>query len=63
MLGPVKGCAVMISPWWHVWDMLNVCEGVETALALWRDRHRPLWALGSAGAIERLPVIERVKDD
>ena len=34
MLGPVKGSCVMISPWWHVGDTLNVAEGIETALAL-----------------------------
>jgi putative DNA primase/helicase len=68
MLGPVKGSCVMISPWWHVWDTLNVCEGVETALALYNegaadldDCHRPVWALGSAGAIATLPVVSRVK--
>jgi Toprim domain len=118
MLGPVKGCAVMISPWWHVHETLHVCEGVETALALYGegfgksprrsgaseqsppnfgadgegakvDRrtsadhdpdawqfdngvefpspgksigcHRPVWALGSAGAIATFPVIHRVR--
>jgi hypothetical protein len=68
MLGPVKGSCVMISPWWHVWDTLNVCEGVETALALYNegaadldDCHRPVWALGSAGAIATLPIVSRVK--
>lgn len=69
MLGPVKGCAVMVSPWWHVHEHLHVCEGIETALALYAegaeddpdDCYRPIWALGSAGAIERFPVISRVR--
>ena len=70
MLGPVKGCAVMISPWWHVWEQehLHVCEGVETALGLYNegsvdpeDCRRPVWALGSAGAIRALPIINRVR--
>ena len=68
MLGPVKGCAVMISPRWHVWETLHVCEGVETALALWNDGaddpekcRCPIWALGSAGAIADLPVILHVR--
>jgi hypothetical protein len=72
MLGPVKGCAVMISPWWHVkkGGVLNVTEGVETALALYNegvtldrieDPVRPIWAMGSAGAIERMPIVNRVR--
>jgi|GEM_PF-2401608 len=61
MLGPVKGCAVMISPWWHVHEHLHVAEGVETALALCGQAHRPIWALSSAGAIDRFPVIGRVR--
>ena len=68
MLGPVKGCAVMISPWWHVHETLHVCEGVEDALGIYNegaddpdDAHRPIWALGSAGAIRAFPVIMRVR--
>lgn len=68
MLGPVRGCAVMISPWWQVGETLNVCEGVETALALYNEGaldpaacYRPIWALGSAWAIRTFPVISGVK--
>jgi len=67
MWGKVDGSAIMISPWWHVHETLHVCEGVETALALYgegrdvEDCQRPVWAMGCAGAIERLPVIERVR--
>jgi hypothetical protein len=60
MLGPVKNLAMMISPWWRVYEHLHVCEGIETALSLYEGR-KPIWAMGSAGGIERLPVIERVK--
>src|SRR5262245_57951026 len=62
MLGPVKDCEVMISPWWHDHDVLNVCEGVETALGLYGRMPvvRPIWALGSSGAIRDLPLIESV---
>jgi hypothetical protein len=61
MLGPVRGCAMMISPWWQVYEHLHVCEGVETALSLYGEEVRPIWALGSAGAIASLPVVERVQ--
>ena len=60
MLGPVKGSAIQIDPWWTVYETLNIAEGVETSLALWRDGHRPVWATGSAGGIAAFPVIERV---
>jgi hypothetical protein len=66
MWGAVEGSAIMISPWWHVYETLNVAEGVETALALYgegksiKDCYRPIWAMGDRGRIARLPVIERV---
>jgi putative DNA primase/helicase len=68
MLGPTANKAVMLSPWWQVHETLNICEGVETALALWNeganadDCYRPIWALGSAGAIAAFPVIARVRN-
>ena len=62
MLGPVKGCAVMISPWWHVHDVLNVTEGIEDALGVYNegaddpdDAHRPVWALGQRTRSEPFP--------
>ena len=45
------------------WDDLSfcprlcVCEGLETGLALQQAGHKPVWALGSAGAIARFPVV------
>jgi hypothetical protein len=67
MLGPMRGKAVMISPWWHVHEHLHVAEGIETALRLYGEGNpgsdnicRPVWALGSAGGLEAMPVIERV---
>ena len=32
---PDGGKAIMLSPWWHVDETLHVCEGLETALALY----------------------------
>src|SRR5262252_3996248 len=60
MWGEVEGSAIMISPWWHVYETLHVCEGLETGLALYAKGERPIWAMGDRGRIERLPVIERV---
>ncbi|WP_179119545.1 toprim domain-containing protein [Ensifer adhaerens] len=61
MLGPVKGQAVMISPFERVGDTLNICEGVETGLKLYQRGVRPLWAMGSAGGIAALPILEKVR--
>jgi hypothetical protein len=64
MLGPVRDAAMMVSSRGETFrdcmsfcPRLYVCEGLETALALHQAGFRPVWALGSAGAIERLPVI------
>jgi DNA polymerase len=42
--------------------ILAICEGIETGLAAGTvKRIIPVWALGSAGAIERFPVIPGVR--
>lgn len=61
MLGAVGGCAVKVTPAERVLSRLAICEGVETGLKLF-ERGVPVWALGSAGAIEAFPVIERVRE-
>ena len=55
MLGPVGGCAVKLDPDDAVTFGLGICEGVETGLAIRAKGWRPIWALGSAGAVEPLP--------
>jgi putative DNA primase/helicase len=64
MLGSVGNAAMMITSRHDTfWDCLSfcpklyVCEGLETGLALHMAGYRPVWALGSAGAIARLPVL------
>ena len=65
MLGPVKGAAIKLSSHRAActgalsWFMprLHVCEGFETGLALLQLGYAPAWALGSAGAIARLPLL------
>ena len=64
MLGSAGGAAMMLTSRFHTfWDDLSfcpqlyVCEGLETGLALLQTGHRCVWALGSAGAIARFPVI------
>ena len=58
MLGPVKGAAVKLVP---ITGTLAVAEGIETALAASLLGHGPAWALGSAGAVERLPVLPGIE--
>jgi hypothetical protein len=59
MLGSVSGCAVKLDP--DVGKGLGVCEGVETGLAVRAIGWRPVWALGSAGAIRTLDPIPGVE--
>lgn len=63
MLGPAMGAAMKLTDHQHTFvaDMsycprLHICEGFETGLALLYD-HKPVWALGSAGAIKSFPAL------
>jgi putative DNA primase/helicase len=57
MLGRVAGSAVKLDP---TGERLVIGEGVETCLAARELGLRPVWALGSAGAIERLSPVAGV---
>jgi Toprim domain len=54
MLGVVHRAAVKLDP---ASDTICIGEGIETCLAARILGHAPAWALGSAGAIARLPVL------
>ena len=59
MLGRVSGSAVKLA---DVPDgVLAVGEGIETAMAANQMGFGPAWALGSAGAIATLPVLEDIR--
>jgi hypothetical protein len=59
MLGPVAGSAVKLA---DVPDgVLAVGEGIETCMAANALGFGPAWALGSAGAIATLPVLEDIR--
>ncbi len=59
MLGRVAGSAVKLD---QADDCLAIGEGVETCLAARQLGLRPVWALGSAGAIGKFPVIAGVEE-
>lgn len=61
MLGPVGGCAVKLDPDDVVEHGLGICEGIETGLAIRATGWRPVWALGSAGAIRTLAPIPGIE--
>jgi putative DNA primase/helicase len=61
MLGPVGGAAIKIDADQDVEQGLSICEGFETGLAGRLLGFRPLWALGSAGAIEGFPVLSGIE--
>ncbi|MCV0387404.1 MAG: toprim domain-containing protein [Nitrobacter sp.] len=57
MLGPVAGAAIKVDADENVEQGLAIAEGFETALAGRMLGFRPVWALGSAGAIAAFPVL------
>lgn len=60
MLGPVGAAAMKIDADPDVEHGLTICEGLETGLAGRAMGFRPVWAVGSAGAIGTFPVLPRV---
>ena len=61
MLGRARGAAVKLDPDDTVELGLVVGEGIETCLAARQLGYRPCWALGSAQAIAKLPVLGGVE--
>jgi putative DNA primase/helicase len=61
MLGPVDGCAIKLSPDEHISSTLGIAEGLETALSVMAAGWRPVWAVGSAGSIEKFPVLPDIE--
>jgi hypothetical protein len=57
MLGPVTGAAIKVDDDTDVEQGLAIGEGYETVLAGRQLGFRPVWALGSAGAIATMPVL------
>src|SRR5262249_4084427 len=57
MLGAAGGAAMKLGA---SGARLSVCEGFETGLALIAQGYAPVWAMGSAGGIARLPLIKNV---
>ncbi|WP_215409486.1 toprim domain-containing protein [Janthinobacterium sp. JC611] len=54
----IDGAAIRLAP---STDELAVCEGIETALAVMKRSHQPVWAGVSAGNLEKLWIPETVK--
>ena len=61
MLGPAAGAAIMLDADDAVTHGLVIGEGVETCLTARQLGLRPVWALGSAGAIGAFPVLPGVE--
>ena len=57
MLGRARAAAIKLDPDENVTLGLCIGEGIETCLAAWLAGFRPVWALGSAGAIDAFPVL------
>jgi hypothetical protein len=61
MLGPVKEAALKLTGDAEVTDGLGIAEGIENALTVICARWQPVWACGSAGAIERFPILPGIE--
>jgi hypothetical protein len=61
MLGRVAGCAIMLDPDEDVERGLGITEGLEDALDVRQRGWRPMWALGSAGAVKAVPVLAGIE--
>jgi hypothetical protein len=61
MLGLVAGAAIKIDADEHLTGGLGIAEGLETALAVRATGWHPVWTLGSAGAVAKLPTLAGVK--
>ncbi|MGM4877048.1 DUF7146 domain-containing protein [Bradyrhizobium sp. 956_D2_N1_5] len=57
MLGRAKDAAMKLSADEHVTSGLHIGEGIETCMSWMRLGFEPVWALGSAGAIDRFPAL------
>ncbi|MER9580482.1 toprim domain-containing protein [Mesorhizobium sp. M0276] len=57
MLGAVAGQVIKLSTDEDITLGLGICEGIETGLAIMEAGFRPVWALGSAGAVANFPTL------
>jgi hypothetical protein len=60
MLGPVRGAAIKLDADADVTMGLVIGEGIETCLAARQLGFRPVWALGSVGAISSFPLLSGI---
>lgn len=60
MLGDCKGSAIKLCPDEEVIQGLIVAEGIETGLSVIEWGIRPVWAVGSAGAMQNFPLLPGV---
>ena len=58
-LGKVGGAAIKLDG--DVSDRLAIGEGIETCMAARQMGSKPVWALGSCGAIASFPVLPGIK--
>jgi putative DNA primase/helicase len=61
MMGVAAGAAIKLDADAFVTTGLTIGEGIETCLAARQLGFRPVWALGSADAIGRFPVLNGIE--
>jgi putative DNA primase/helicase len=60
MIGPTAAAAIKIDADEDVTYGLGICEGLEDALDIRQRGWRPVWCVGSAGAIKTFPILAGV---
>lgn len=61
MLGPSKGGLIRLVADDEISSALGVTEGIENAIAVICGRWGPVWACGTAGLVEGLPVLPAIE--
>jgi putative DNA primase/helicase len=61
MLGRAQGAAIKLDPHEDVVSGLHLAEGIESGLSGRQLGYRPVWALGSVGAIAAFPVLAGIE--
>jgi hypothetical protein len=61
MLGRAKGAAIKLDAHEDIVSGVHIGEGIETCLAARQRGYRPVWAMGSAGAIADFPVLAGIE--
>ncbi|MBP6010605.1 MAG: toprim domain-containing protein [Alphaproteobacteria bacterium] len=61
MYGRAKNATIKLAPDWSITEGIGLTEGIETGLSLISIGWAAVWAVGSAGAMARFPILGGVE--